>query len=101
MNEKVKHVLSAGQTRGHECHWPGCGKSVPPAMWGCAAHWFKLPKALRDKIWATYEVGQEEGGGVSAEYFAAADDVQKWIRESVRALPAPVEKKAGPGSEER
>jgi hypothetical protein len=41
------------------CHWPGCERQVPPAMWGCKPHWFKLPKQLRDRIWATYEIGQE------------------------------------------
>jgi len=25
---------------------------VPPKMWGCKKHWFKLPKSLRDKIWS-------------------------------------------------
>lgn len=22
----------------HHCHWPGCDKLVPPAMWGCYPH---------------------------------------------------------------
>jgi hypothetical protein len=78
---KVAHVTRAGQTRDHVCHWPGCGKQVPPAMWGCKPHWFALPKALRDRIWATYRVGQEERGGVTQAYLDAADAVQKWIAE--------------------
>ncbi|MGH8572085.1 MAG: hypothetical protein ACREX8_05860, partial [Gammaproteobacteria bacterium] len=54
-------MRSAGptDTSGHTCHWPGCGKPVPPAMWGCREHWFRLPKLLRDEIWATYRPGQE------------------------------------------
>lgn len=51
---KVRYVNGQGQNRDHHCHWPGCGKQVPPAMWGCCAHRMKLPKALRDKVWAAY-----------------------------------------------
>jgi len=77
---KVAYVKRQGQTRNHCCHWPGCEKQVPPAMWGCKTHWFKLPKALRNRIWATYKPGQEVTATPSDEYLAAAYDVQKWIR---------------------
>jgi hypothetical protein len=63
----------------HTCHWPGCDKPVPPAMWGCKAHWFTLPKYLRDKIWANYRRGQEITKSPTAEYMAAAMEVQEWI----------------------
>ena len=65
----------------HTCHWPGCGKAVPAAMWGCKPHWFALPKQLRDRIWATYRRGQEVTKTPSAEYIEAALAVQQWIRE--------------------
>lgn len=76
---KADYVRAAKQTRPHDCHWPGCGRRVPPAMWGCKAHWFTLPLALRNKIWAAYRPGQEESGEVSEDYFAVADEVQAWI----------------------
>lgn len=76
---KVAHVLRAKQTRNHTCHWPGCGKQVPPAKWGCTAHWYKLPKYLRDKIWASYRINQEQDLRVSREYVVAAREVQTWI----------------------
>lgn len=60
----------------HTCHWPGCGKLVPPSMWGCKPHWFTLPKKLRDLIWATYIPGQEITKTPSADYTAAARQVQ-------------------------
>lgn len=63
----------------HHCHWPGCNKAVPPAMWGCKAHWFKLPAGLRSQIWATYKPGQEISKTPSAEYIAVAKRVQEWI----------------------
>lgn len=82
---KRDYVARQPQTRAHECHWPGCKKQVPPAMWGCKTHWFKLPKALRDRIWATYQPGQEETLDVSDAYLDAADEVQRWIREQASA----------------
>jgi hypothetical protein len=81
VNDKVRHVLRARQTRDHTCHWPGCDKQVPPAMWGCKAHWFALPKNLRDAIWRSYRPGQEETGRVSDTYLDAAEAVQAWIRD--------------------
>lgn len=35
MSAKADYARSQGQTREHHCHWPGCDKQVPPAMWGC------------------------------------------------------------------
>lgn len=68
----------------HTCHWPDCGKEVPPAMWGCKVHWKALPKRLRDRIWATYRPGQEITKTPSLEYLQAARDVQDWIAANYR-----------------
>ena len=76
---KADHVRAAHQSRPHECHWPGCHKLVPPAMWGCGQHWYRLPLALRTEIWRAYQVGQEETGTPSRDYVAAARKVQAWI----------------------
>lgn len=84
---KRRYVRSQGQTRKHHCHWPGCTAQVPPAMWGCRTHWFRLPKALRDRIWATYAPGQEVDMTPSDAYLKVADDVQKWIREMEAKQP--------------
>lgn len=48
-------------------------------MWGCQPHWYRLPKALRDRIWRTYRPGQEISKTPSAEYIAAARAAQEWI----------------------
>lgn len=66
----------------HTCHWPGCGKAVPPKLWGCKDHWFKLPKHLRDAIWANYRPGQEIDKQPSREYVDVAIQVQHWIAAS-------------------
>ena len=80
MGSKAEYVRRQGQDRNHACHWPGCEKQVPPAMWGCKAHWFKLPKSLRDKVWDAYVPGQEQRMDPSDEYLAVAQEVQAWIR---------------------
>lgn len=77
---KADYVRQQAQFRKHHCHWPGCDKQVPPAMWGCKAHWFRLPKDLRDKIWRTYRPGQEKDMQPSQAYLAVADEVQAWIK---------------------
>lgn len=70
-----RHRISAG----HTCHWPGCKREVPPAMWGCSPHWFKLPVRLRNMVWAAYEPGQEISKTPSANYIAVARQIQDWI----------------------
>ena len=80
IGEKADYVKRQPQTRKHHCHWLGCERQVPPAMWGCKEHWFKLPKRLRDRIWATYKPGQEITMTPSEEYLAVADEVQAWIK---------------------
>ena len=77
--DKVAWVKSQGQDRDHVCHWPGCGKQVPPALWGCKEHWMRLPKYLRDRIWETYKPGQEVNLSPSRAYLEAARAVQEWI----------------------
>lgn len=79
--DKKSYVKNQQQIRKHTCHWPGCDRQVPPAMWGCKMHWFALPKRLRDKIWRTYRPGQEITMTPSKAYLEAANEVQKWIRE--------------------
>ena len=78
--DKVTHVKAQKQSREHHCHWPGCPRSVPPAMWGCYEHWMRLPKHLRDKVWAAYRPGQEIDMRPSREYLDVAEEVQTWIR---------------------
>ena len=80
IGDKVAHVKRARQTRTHNCHWPGCTAHVPPAMWGCRKHWYTLPPELRNRIWATYRIGQERRMDPSRDYLAAAEAVQEWIR---------------------
>ena len=76
---KADYVRAQGQNRTHSCHWPGCQKQVPPAMWGCSRHWFALPASLRVKIWRHYRPGQENDLNPNVEYIDVAKQVQGWI----------------------
>lgn len=80
--EKVAWVKRAEQEREHHCHWPGCTKQVPPAMWGCYKHWMKLPKYLRDRVWAAYRPGQEKDMKPSESYLTVAREVRQWIKDN-------------------
>jgi hypothetical protein len=66
----------------HRCHWPTCNEEVPPKLWGCKKHWFKLPKRLRNRIWATYKPGQEITKTPSNTYMKVALEVQDWCMEN-------------------
>lgn len=77
---KASYVRRQPQDRNHTCHWPGCEKQCPPAMWGCKQHWFSLPKDLRDLVWASYVPGQERRMDPSEDYLTVAHEVQDWIR---------------------
>jgi hypothetical protein len=81
VKRKVDYVLRQRQAGDHKCHWPGCTKTVPPALWGCRPHWFALPKELRDKVWQAYRPGQEVDKKPSETYVAVAREVQRWIAE--------------------
>lgn len=84
IKQKTDHVRKAkarNETFDHHCHWTGCTKKVPPAMWGCSKHWFRLPLRLRNKIWKCYQPEQEITKDPSDEYLTVAREVQTWIKE--------------------
>lgn len=69
----------------HTCHWPGCQRHVSPKLWGCAPHWFALPKDLRVRIWAAYVPGQEVTKTPSEAYLAVAREAEAFARNHVPA----------------
>jgi hypothetical protein len=86
VSTKADYVKSQQQTRKHHGHWPGCEKQVPPAMWGCKEHWFKLPANIRAHIWKTYRPGQEVNGTPSLAYVESAKHAQQWIAAHERGV---------------
>lgn len=63
----------------HTCHATGCVRGVPPRLFMCPKHWYALPKAKQDAIWATYESGQEIRKDPSQAYLDAARDAIVWL----------------------
>ena len=58
----------------HHCHARNCLRQVPRKMLMCRRHWFMVPKALRNAVWATYVEGQEIGlAEPSKSWHGAAD----------------------------
>ncbi|HEY2936938.1 MAG TPA: hypothetical protein VGJ25_10075 [Gaiellaceae bacterium] len=41
----------------HECPAPGCAERVPFERFACPAHWFSIPKPLRDELWHAWRFG--------------------------------------------
>ncbi len=70
----------------HLCHWPGCGREVPPSMWGCKSCWERLPKFIRDAIWKWYVHGQEVRKDPSEQYIKVARITQLWCEASTVTL---------------
>lgn len=53
----------------HRCPAPGCEERVPRAQYACRAHWFQIPKPLRDELWRAYR----EDGALSEPHLAAME----------------------------
>jgi len=41
------------------CPVPGCGGQVDPSRLMCRRDWYRVPKRLRDRVWATWRSGQQ------------------------------------------
>jgi hypothetical protein len=63
----------------HTCHATGCTRAVPPKMFMCRPHWYSLPKAMRDAIWAAYVPGQERRKDPTPEYIAVARNAIQYL----------------------
>lgn len=89
---KFDHMRRSTIDRHHPkfCAWSGCKAQIPTAHYACEAHWRQIPKSLRDRIWAAYQIGQEADVAlVSEEYVEAHRAVQRWI-ESLTQAQAPL-----------
>lgn len=51
----------------NRCPHPSCERLKPFEMYACKAHWFSLPKPIRDDIWSAYR----KHGALSTEWLAA------------------------------
>lgn len=65
------------------CRWPGCECDARVAWYGCAVHWFRIPRLLRDRLVRAFRPGQEERPGSASLAWREADaEIQRWIGDS-------------------
>lgn len=70
-------------TDSHDCPAAGCTAQVPYAQFACRAHWYSIPKPLRDELWRAYRVdGQLSDAHLAAmsacrAYLAGRDPVPR------------------------
>lgn len=50
-------LLSLAQPVGH-CQVPRCDEQIDPSRLMCRGHWYRVPKQLRDRVWATWRSGR-------------------------------------------
>jgi hypothetical protein len=72
------YVPRASAGKKHPCRWTGCTTQVPESMWGCMMHWRMVPGHLRKPLLKAFS---EMGDSLSAEYIAAYDAIQQWLKE--------------------
>lgn len=66
----------------HACPWPGCTQCVPRHLWGCKAHWYRLPRDLRERCaWAWRY-------GTFADHVKVLEEIDEWLS---RQQPAPTQ----------
>ena len=64
----------------HRCQWPGCERTVPASLWGCAPHWRRIPGRLKTALQSAYTLGQEADHNlITDRYQAVYREIQAWI----------------------
>lgn len=59
----------------HNCHARNCEVPVPPKMLMCRRHWYMVPREMRNRVWNTYQRGQEIGQVLPTEaWFEASKE---------------------------
>jgi hypothetical protein len=79
----------------HHCHAIGCEVPVPPNLFMCKRHWYKLPMFMRDAVWDAYVPGQEVRKDPSPKYLLVAADAQRWL--AAAEIPDTIIPATGPG----
>jgi hypothetical protein len=61
----------------HKCPGPGCTARVADHMLMCRPHWYQVPRALRNDVWAAWDNGMGAGTIEHTEAITAAIDALK------------------------
>jgi hypothetical protein len=57
--------LTGLTTHAYRCPIPRCDDLIDPSRLMCRRHWYRVPKQLRDQVWATWRSGH---GNHSSEH---------------------------------
>lgn len=60
----------------HNCPWPGCSQRVPRHLWGCKAHWYRVPRELRNQCTSAWRSGS------LGEHMEALEAIDDWLEGS-------------------
>jgi hypothetical protein len=60
--------LAAEPTSACPCAVSGCAEQIDPSRLMCRGHWYRVPRELRDLVWATWRSGD---GALSPEHLEA------------------------------
>jgi hypothetical protein len=60
--------LTALPQRACRCPVSGCSEQIDPSRLMCRDHWYRVPRQLRDLVWATWRSGE---GALSSEHLQA------------------------------
>jgi hypothetical protein len=63
----------------HRCPAPKCAVQVPSDQYACRAHWFSIPKPLRDELWHAYR----HYGALSQPHIAAMAACDDFLKGAV------------------
>lgn len=55
------------------CPGPDCGRTIKRGMFACKPCWFKIPKEIRNEIWATYRALQRDLSRPRVEAYREAE----------------------------
>ena len=60
----------------HKCPAPRCNRQVPEDRLACRNDWYRLPKDIRDRVWAAWF----GGGAGTDEHTEAIMEATAWYR---------------------
>lgn len=63
----------------HTCHATNCKRVVPPKMFMCKSHWYKLPATIRSAVWREYVPDQEITKTPTTAYLRIAQHAISYI----------------------
>lgn len=68
----------------HTCHAIGCSAVIPPRLFMCREHWYKLPYHYRKEVFRYYKAGQEVSKNPSRKYIQAASAAIAWLNKKTK-----------------